>query len=127
MTSEGAAPHPYARWLALAFDETEARHASAAIAFHRDGREELGLLARSYEVVLPAELPPLRAFLDALVDRLSSHLLALRQAPGGTPGVFLSVFAGDRLHFIGSEETVRLRDELHRGDPPVALLPGRKW
>lgn len=94
------------------------------MAFHRDGREREGLVTRSYEVVLPDPLPPLRDFLEALGAKLEAHLEALGLPRTGHLGVFLSVFAGDRLYFVDSSVTLAVRDDLKRGDKPVALLPG---
>ena len=116
--------HPYAVWLDLAFDQTDAARANEALAFHRDAREELGLLTRSYEVVVPDPAPPLRAFLDQAVTRFSRHLEALHVSPKGAEGVFLSVFVADRLYFIGSRETLALYGSLRSKDPPAGLLPG---
>jgi hypothetical protein len=113
--------HPLQPWLDLAFDVVDAPLASQAIAHHRDQRTAQGLTARSYELVVPEPCPPLAAYLNAVCPRLSDHLVALGQSPRGAAGVFLSVFVGPRLHFLGSLETLALHQSL---TPPLAL-PGR--
>lgn len=113
-------PHPFAPWLALAFDQVPAPQASAAIAMHRQARVDAGLMARSYELVAPDPPGPLAAFLLPAGVRLTEHLRSLGQDPRGAAGVFVSLFVGQDLYFIESITTLDLCLKL---TPPLAL-PG---
>jgi hypothetical protein len=96
--------------LRLAFDRAPAIEANMAIARVREeaGDELSG--ATSYELILPSE--NVRTFLleqtlPRLVDYLESHGSKLP----GCGGVFLSVFAGDTLHFLHARDVVQLLSE----------------
>lgn len=112
------------RWLDLAFDETDAPNASAAIAHHRSEREDAGLRARSYEVV-PRPDDTLVSLFDRVMPRFLDHLDALKFSRRGDRAVFFSVFVEDRLYFIESLETIALFDDVHQ-ERPALMLPGRK-
>jgi hypothetical protein len=92
-------------FLRLAFDKAPAAEANSAIARIRDEREE-----RSYEFVLPDS--DVRAFLlERLLPKLVDHLESVGAKLPGCGGVFLSVFAGDTLHFIPARDAIRLLSE----------------
>lgn len=112
------------RWLDLAFDETDAPNASAAISHHRTQREDAGMRARSYEVV-PRPDDTLLGLMDRVMPRFQDHMEALKFSRRGDRAVFFSVFVEDRLYFIESLETSALYEDLHQNRPPL-MLPGRK-
>jgi hypothetical protein len=96
--------------LRLAFDHAPALEANTAIARVREQQGDELSGATSYELVLPSE--NVRTFLlehtlPRLVDYLESHGSKLP----GCGGVFLSVFAGDTLHFLHARDVVRLLSE----------------
>ncbi|MEW5847218.1 MAG: STAUR_1299 family protein [Myxococcota bacterium] len=114
-------------WLDLAFDSTNALHATAAIGHHRAQRaEELRAEVRSYEVVVKPEesLPDVA---ERVAPKFAYHMEALGLPRNGGPRMFFSVFLGDRLHFITAEDTMRLFDELIAENRVARslLLPGR--
>lgn len=113
------------RWLDLAFDSVAAQDATAAIAHHRTARDEAGFTARSYEVQVAPDAPLLET-LTKVLPRFRAHMESLRLAPLGGPGVFLSVFVGERLYFIAPDATERLHASLAaNGQQP--LLPAPRW
>ena len=89
-------------FLRLAFDRAPAAEANSAIARIRDAREE-----RSYEVILP-ETEVTGFLLRQLLPKLVEHLESVGAKLPGCGGVFLSVFAGDTLHFISARDAVHL-------------------
>jgi hypothetical protein len=93
--------------LRLAFDRAPAVEANEAISRIRSHQgDELGR-ATSYELVLPAE--NVRAhLLDNTLPRLVNYLESYGAKLPGCGGVFLSVFAGDTLHFLHARDVVEL-------------------
>ena len=130
--------------LALAFRTVPAAEANAAIAEVREAAAAEGAHARSYELVLPAGAD-WAWLLSGPLGKLAYHLESTQARPPACGGLVLSLFAGDRLHFVRAGEFVagaaRLAglsvDELfaHHGtgelrtsarDPQsVPLLPGK--
>jgi hypothetical protein len=94
-----------AEFLGLAFSEAPAAEANTAIAAMRERAADELSAATSYELVLPAE--GVRAFLlERTLPRLVDYLESTRARLPHCPGVFLSVFAGDRLYFIHARDAV---------------------
>ena len=93
-------------FLQLAFAQAPAAEANAAIARTREELED----ARSYELILPAANS--RAFLlERALPKLVDYLESVGAKLPGCGGVFLSVFAGDTLHFIHARDALRLLSE----------------
>lgn len=93
--------------LRLAFDRAPALEANQAIARIRDQEGDELSGATSYELVLPAE--NVRSFLlDYMLPRLVDYLESSGAKLPHCGGVFLSVFAGDTLHFLRAREVVEL-------------------
>jgi len=93
-------------FLRLAFAEAPAAEADTAIAHTREEQGDL----RSYELVLPAE--DVRAFLlERTLPKLVDYLESVGAKLPGCGGVFLSVFAGDTLHFIHARDAMQLLAE----------------
>lgn len=92
--------------LRLAFAQAPAAEANAAIARTREEQGDW----RSYELVLPAE--NVRAFLlERTLPKLVDYLESVGAKLPGCEGVFLSVFAGDTLHFIHTRDALALLSE----------------
>jgi hypothetical protein len=94
------------RLLALAFETAPAREASAAIARVRESVDPAGE-AVSYEIVL-SDHPTFAHLTDEVVPRLVYHLACLGVRLPEASRVFLSVFAGDALHFVLAREALAL-------------------
>jgi hypothetical protein len=93
-------------FLRLAFHRAPAAEANTAIARVREERGD----ETSYELVLPEK--DVRAFLlERTLPRLVDYLESVGAKLPGCGGVFLSVFAGDTLHFIQARDAVRLLAE----------------
>lgn len=93
-------------FLRLAFAQAPAAEANAAIAHTREEQGDL----KSYELVLPAENA--RAFLlERTLPKLVDYLESVGAKLPGCRGVFLSVFAGDTLHFIHARDALQLLSE----------------
>jgi len=93
--------------LRLAFDRAPAVEANQAIARIRAQESDELSGATSYELVLPAD--DVRSFLlDKTLPRLVDYLESSGSKLPHCGGVFLSVFAGDTLHFIRALDVVRL-------------------
>jgi hypothetical protein len=93
--------------LRLAFDRAPAVEANQAISRTRaqQGDELSG--ATSYELVLPAE--NVRSWLlDYTLPRLVDYLESSGAKLPQCGGVFLSVFAGDTIHFLHARDLVEL-------------------
>ena len=90
-------------FLRLAFDQSPAAEANAAMARVREEQGD----ARSYELVLPAQ--DVRTFLvERTLPKLVDYLESVGAKLPGCGGVFLSVFSGDTLHFIHARDAVHL-------------------
>ena len=85
---------------ALAFLTSDATRASAAL---DEAREIAG--GRSYEVIVPAA-PDLAWFEGALVSKLVYFCESTRAPLPACPGVFVSLFAGDRLHTVLAADVI---------------------
>ncbi|WP_224244404.1 STAUR_1299 family protein [Hyalangium gracile] len=93
-------------FLRLAFAQAPAAEANTAISRTREEQGDL----KSYELILPAE--NVRAFLlERTLPRLVDYLESVGAKLPGCGGVFLSVFAGDTLHFIHARDAMRLLSE----------------
>ena len=93
-------------FLGLAFAQAPATEANQAIARTREEQGDL----RSYELILPAD--QVRAFLlERTLPKLVDYLESVGAKLPGCGGVFLSVFAGDTLHFIHARDAMRLLSE----------------
>lgn len=93
--------------LRLAFDRAPAAEANAAISRIRTGQGDGLSWATSYELVLPAQ--DVRAYLlDYTLPRLVNYLESSGAKLPRCGGVFLSVFAGDTLHFIHARDVMEL-------------------
>jgi len=93
--------------LRLAFDRAPAIEANEAISRMRaqEGDELSG--ATSYELVLPAG--DIRAWLlDYVLPRLVDYLESSGAKLPHCGGVFISLFAGDTLHFLHARDLVVL-------------------
>jgi hypothetical protein len=93
--------------LRLAFDHAPAREANEAISRMRaqQGDELAG--ATSYELLLPAG--DVRAhLLDYVLPRLVNYLESSGAKLPHCGGVFISLFAGDTLHFLHARDVVVL-------------------
>jgi hypothetical protein len=113
------------RWLSLAFDETEAIHATAAIGHHRGERAAVVERPRSYEVVVGPD-ETLLMVAERVMPRFAYHMECLGLPRAGNEGVFFSVFFGERIYFIRCGETVPLFEDVIRKAHPPLMLPGRK-
>lgn len=87
--------------LARAFHSAEASHANVAIA---EAREKLGE-ARSYEVLVP-DRPDDDWLSEGFLKKLVYFCESTRAPLPGCPGVFVSFFAGDRLHCVLASEVI---------------------
>jgi hypothetical protein len=97
-------------FLRLAFERVPAIEANSAIDRMRTQEGDGLSWATSYELVLPAE--GVRAFLvDQTLPRLVNYLESSGAKLPRCEGVFLSVFAGDTLHFLHARDAVRLLSE----------------
>ncbi len=93
--------------LRLAFDHAPAIEANEAIARVRTQQGDEFTNATSYELVLPAE--GVRPFLlDNTLPRLVNYLESRGAKLPRCGGVFLSIFAGDTLHFLHARDVVEL-------------------
>ncbi|MDY7227349.1 STAUR_1299 family protein [Hyalangium rubrum] len=93
-------------FLRLAFAQSPAAEANAAMARIREEQGD----AKSYEFVLPDK--EVRAFLlERTLPRLVDYLESVGARLPGCGGVFLSVFAGDTLHFLHARDAVSLLSE----------------
>jgi hypothetical protein len=93
-------------FLRLAFAQAPAAEANTAIARTREEQGDL----RSYELVLPPE--DVRAFLlERTLPKLVDYLESVGAKLPGCGGVFLSVFAGDTLHFIHARDAMQFLAE----------------
>ncbi|QRK05863.1 hypothetical protein JQX13_37855 [Archangium violaceum] len=93
--------------LRLAFDRAPALEANQAIARIRDQEGDELSGSTSYELVLPAE--NVRSYLlDYTLPRLVDYLESSGAKLPHCGGVFLSVFAGDTLHFLRARDVVEL-------------------
>jgi hypothetical protein len=89
-------------FLGLAFAQAPAAEANQAIARTREEQGDL----RSYELVLPAD--HVRTFLlERTLPKLVDYLESVGAKLPGCGGVFLSVFAGDTLHFIHARDAMQ--------------------
>lgn len=96
-----------AELLRLSFDQAPAALANSAIHRVRDVVGGEASLAISYELLMPdGNVRPwlLNTVLPRLVDYLESRGARLPRCPG----VFLSVFNGDTLHFIHARDAMAL-------------------
>lgn len=90
-------------FLGLAFAQAPASEANAAISRTREEQGD----SRSYEFVLPTG--DVRAFLlERTLPKLVDYLESVGAKLPGCGGVFLSVFAGDTLHFIHARDAMQL-------------------
>ena len=93
-------------FLGLAFAQAPAAEANQAIARTREEQGDL----KSYELVLPTD--QVRTFLlERTLPRLVDFLESTGAKLPGCGGVFLSVFAGDTLHFIHARDAIQLLSE----------------
>jgi hypothetical protein len=93
-------------FLRLAFAQAPAAEANQAIARTREEQGDL----KSYELILPAD--QVRAFLlERTLPKLVDYLESVGAKLPGCGGVFLSVFAGDTLHFIHARDAMQLLSE----------------
>ncbi len=97
------------RLLKLAFEEARGIEANARI---QAVRERLGGAkpASSYEVLLPQDAS-WSWFETEVVPRLVYHLECMGIRPPEAPGVFLSLFQGDRLLFVHAHDAFALISE----------------
>ncbi len=103
--------------LALAFDEVPGEKANEAIAFARSERDPNGGDAVSYEVVMPPGAG-VEWLSDTLLPRLVYFLDCRGSSLASTGGVFVSLFAGERLYFFDPGTLV----EATRGERTLAEL-----
>lgn len=93
-------------FLRLAFAQAPAAEANQSIARIREEQGDL----RSYELILPTD--QVRAFLlERALPKLVDYLESVGAKLPGCGGVFLSVFAGDTLHFIHARDAMQLLSE----------------
>jgi hypothetical protein len=94
-----------AEFLGPAFAHAPASEANSAIARVREEQDAEGGGALSYELVLPQE--GVREHLvGRVLPRLVDYLESVRAKLPDCPGVFLSVFAGDTLHFLHARDAI---------------------
>ncbi len=104
--------------LGRAIGQVHSSEANEAIAQMRQDEGTEDRPAMSYEVVLPAE-NPVEYLTETLLPRLVYFLDCAGAKLPQCPGVFLSLFQGDRLFFIRAADAV---DELAK---ITGLLPAR--
>lgn len=93
--------------LSLAFERAPANMANIAIQRARDSVGGESSLAVSYELLMPdGNVRPW--LLDTVLPRLVDYLESRGSGLPRCPGVFLSVFSGDTLHFIHARDAVAL-------------------
>lgn len=107
------------RLLALAFETAPARDASAAIARVREVVDPAGE-AVSYEIILSDDAT-FAHLTDEVVPRLVYHLVCLGVRLPEASRVFLSVFAGDALHFVRAVDAMAFLAERTGLDVPALI------
>lgn len=107
------------RLLKLAFEEAPGIEANTRI---QAVRERLGGAkpASSYEVILPED-EGWSWFEAEVVPRMVYHLECMGIRPPEAPGVFLSIFRGERLYFVHARDALALVSELMRLDADALL------
>ena len=90
---------------AIGFRSVPASEANAAIAEMREACAAEGAPARSYELVVPAQAD-WAWLLSGPLGKLVYHLESTQARPPACGGVVVSLFAGDRLHFVRAGEFV---------------------
>lgn len=96
--------------LRLAFDSAPALEANQAIARVREQEAGEFTPATSYELLLP-EQDTRTWLLETMLPRLVDYLESVGAKLPGCGRVFLSVFSGDKLHFIRARDAVALLSE----------------